>query len=127
MLILGNLAAIALPAFYNQKTKANDAKAKVIAHAAQVAMETCATGRPTAPTRPATPCRAARDRAVDPAVGTVRRNPGRRRLHDHGHGGRRQHLLGRPRANGTITYPCTVSASNRGGCPGTGIAAGTWG
>ena len=43
MLILGILAAIALPAFFNQKQKANDAKAKETAHSAQVAMETCAT------------------------------------------------------------------------------------
>jgi type IV pilus assembly protein PilA len=43
MLILGILAAIALPAFFNQKDKANDAKAKETAHSAQVAMETCAT------------------------------------------------------------------------------------
>ena len=43
MLILGILAAIALPAFFNQKDKAGDAKAKEYAHSAQVAMETCAT------------------------------------------------------------------------------------
>ncbi len=40
MLILGILAAIALPAFFNQRDKAGDAKAKEAAHAAQVAMET---------------------------------------------------------------------------------------
>jgi prepilin-type N-terminal cleavage/methylation domain-containing protein len=43
MLILGILAAIALPSFFNQKDKATDAKAKANAHSAQVAMETCAT------------------------------------------------------------------------------------
>jgi type IV pilus assembly protein PilA len=43
MLILGILAAIALPAFFNQKSKANDAKAKETAHSAQVAMETYST------------------------------------------------------------------------------------
>ena len=43
MLILGILAAIALPAFFNQKSKADDAKAKEEAHTAQVAMETCGT------------------------------------------------------------------------------------
>ena len=43
MLILGILAAIALPAFFNQKEKAGDAKAKETAHSLQVAMETCAT------------------------------------------------------------------------------------
>jgi type IV pilus assembly protein PilA len=43
MLILGILAAIALPAFFNQKEKAGDAKAKETAHTAQVALETYAT------------------------------------------------------------------------------------
>jgi type IV pilus assembly protein PilA len=43
MLILGILAAIALPAFFNQRDKAGDAKAKETAHSVQVAMETCAT------------------------------------------------------------------------------------
>ncbi|HVY96014.1 MAG TPA: type II secretion system protein, partial [Solirubrobacterales bacterium] len=43
MLILGILAAIALPTFFNQKDKATDAKAKETAHSAQVAMESCAT------------------------------------------------------------------------------------
>src|SRR5690349_23601601 len=43
MLILGILAAIALPAFFNQKEKAGDAKAKETAHTAQVSMETCST------------------------------------------------------------------------------------
>jgi type IV pilus assembly protein PilA len=40
MLILGILAAIALPAFFNQKEKAGDAKAKETVHSAQVAVET---------------------------------------------------------------------------------------
>jgi type IV pilus assembly protein PilA len=43
MLILGILAAIAIPAFFNQKEKAHDASAKEEAHSAQIAMETCAT------------------------------------------------------------------------------------
>jgi type IV pilus assembly protein PilA len=43
MLILGILAAIALPAFFNQRDKAGDAKAKEYAHSAQVAIETFAT------------------------------------------------------------------------------------
>jgi type IV pilus assembly protein PilA len=43
MLIMGILAAIALPAFFNQREKANDAKAKEYAHTAQVAIETFAT------------------------------------------------------------------------------------
>src|SRR5689334_14980481 len=43
MLILGILAAIALPAFFNQKEKAGDSKAKENAHSAQVAIETYST------------------------------------------------------------------------------------
>lgn len=43
MLILGILAAIALPAFFNQKEKAGDSKAKENAHTTQVAMETFST------------------------------------------------------------------------------------
>jgi type IV pilus assembly protein PilA len=43
MLILGILAAIALPAFFNQKEKAGDSKAKENAHTTQVAMETYST------------------------------------------------------------------------------------
>jgi type IV pilus assembly protein PilA len=43
MLILGILAAIAIPAFFNQQKKAHDADAKATVHSAQVAMETYAT------------------------------------------------------------------------------------
>ncbi|HKO38066.1 MAG TPA: type II secretion system protein [Solirubrobacterales bacterium] len=43
MLILGILAAIAIPAFFNQRDKATDAEAKSMARSAQTAMETWAT------------------------------------------------------------------------------------
>ena len=43
MLIIGVLAAIALPAFFNQKEKAGDARAKVYLHSAEVAIETYST------------------------------------------------------------------------------------
>src|ERR1700732_5214219 len=43
ILIVGTLAAIALPSFLNQKSKATDAAAKELAHTAQVAAETIAT------------------------------------------------------------------------------------
>jgi len=43
MLILGILAAIAIPAFLNQKGKANDSQKKVEVRTMQTAMETCAT------------------------------------------------------------------------------------
>ena len=43
MLILGLLAAIAIPAFFNQRTKAQDSEAKSMAKTAQTAIETYAT------------------------------------------------------------------------------------
>jgi prepilin-type N-terminal cleavage/methylation domain-containing protein len=43
MLIIGILAAIAIPTFFNQKSKASDSSAKEMAHSAQVALETFAT------------------------------------------------------------------------------------
>jgi type IV pilus assembly protein PilA len=43
ILIIGILAAIAIPSFLNQKSKASDAAAKELAHTAQVAAETIAT------------------------------------------------------------------------------------
>src|ERR1700726_1782250 len=43
ILIIGILAAIAIPSFLNQKRKANDASAKELARTAQTVMETAAT------------------------------------------------------------------------------------
>ena len=43
ILIIGILAAIAIPSFLNQKSKASDAAAKELAHSMQVAAETIAT------------------------------------------------------------------------------------
>jgi type IV pilus assembly protein PilA len=43
ILIIGILAAIAIPSFVSQKAKANDASAKTLAHTAEAAMETYAT------------------------------------------------------------------------------------
>ena len=46
ILIIGILAAIAIPTFLNQKSKANDASAKVQARTAQTAAQTYATDGP---------------------------------------------------------------------------------
>lgn len=46
MLILGILAAIAIPSFFNQRNKATDAEAKAAARTAQTAAETYATEQP---------------------------------------------------------------------------------
>ena len=69
MLILGILAAIALPAFFNQKDKAGDAKAKETAHSAQVAMETCATDN--GGVYDATVCATGKLREIEPTIPTT--------------------------------------------------------
>jgi type IV pilus assembly protein PilA len=131
MLILGILAAIALPAFFNQKSKATDSKAKENAHSAQVAMETCGTentgglytgcavGRldtiePTLPSGTgsenltATPD--ATGKGYEVTVESATENTYSIKRDDEGH----------------LSYTCTVAdESNRGGCPGTG-PTGEW-
>ena len=129
MLILGILAAIALPAFFNQKQKAGDAEAKEAAHSAQVAMETCATDNDGSyatcdlpaleaiePTLPLAPTPGNLGMTVTPGANgytvTATATTG--------------NTFSVTNAAGTFTYPCTVDSTNRGGCPGTGIANGSW-
>ena len=82
MLILGILAAIALPAFFNQKEKAGDAKAKEYAHTAEVAMETCATDN----NNVYTTCNQAALSEIEPTIPADRRwlhhHAGVEQLHD---------------------------------------------
>jgi type IV pilus assembly protein PilA len=128
MLILGILAAIALPAFFNQKSKATDAKAKENAHSAQVAIETCATENPTGTyagctaegltkiesTLPTTtPATGVESLALSEPTATgykivITSTTG--------------NTFGVTRAGGSTTFPCTAKeASNRGGCPASGF------
>jgi type IV pilus assembly protein PilA len=126
MLILGILAAIAIPAFLNQKSKANDSQAKVNARTMQTAMETCATDnngsylncdinaiRAIESQIPATgatvPVHTATTYTVTATAPTTNNTFSVARS-----------------ATGAITHPCTVTSTNRGGCPGTGTAAGNW-
>jgi type IV pilus assembly protein PilA len=117
MLILGILAAIALPAFFNQKSKANDAKAKEIAHTAQVAMETCNTDN--SGTYSTTNCNLAGLRAIEntiPATGVTPQPDvpvGGYTITVAATGGNTFTI--RRLANGTVEYPCTVAGN--GGCP----------
>jgi type IV pilus assembly protein PilA len=127
MLILGLLAAIAIPAFFNQRAKAQDAEAKSAAKTVQTALETYATdnnGKYTG----ATP---ALLKAIEPTIVTTG-----------GTGGSIQTLT--PSASGytivinsdsgtantfsiirsstgSLTYPC--GSPGNGGCP----ASGDWG
>jgi type IV pilus assembly protein PilA len=66
MLILGILAAIAIPAFLNQKGKANDASAKVQVRTMQTAMETCASDNTGAASY--TGCNMTRLNSIEPTI-----------------------------------------------------------
>ena len=127
MLILGILAAIALPAFFNQKDKAGDAKAKETAHSAQVAMETCATDNnnnytncniaalekiePTLP--PALPAEATGVEGLTIVSGATTYTITVTAATNNTFSVARD-------AAGNTTYPCTTGG--KGGCPDNGVA-----
>lgn len=120
MLILGILAAIALPAFFNQKEKANDAKAKEKAHTAQVAMETCATEH----SGGYTSCAQATLEGIEPTLkGTpefsvVTPAAGGYTVTVTAEGSGNTFSIVR-NSEGELSYPCTTAG--KGGCPtGTG-------
>ena len=134
MLILGILAAIALPAFFNQKSKATDSKAKENAHSAQVAMETCGTESTSGSYAL---CDYAAVKAIEPTLPTGTAAANTESLSVTGSATGYTVVVTSSTgdtfsitraAGGALTYPCTVpaAATNRGGCPGTGVAAGTW-
>jgi type IV pilus assembly protein PilA len=116
MLILGILAAIALPAFFNQKQKASDAKAKETAHSAQVAIETCATEN----SGEYTSCTNAKLETIEPTltgsgftiVGTPTANTYEIKVTSKP---TTQTFSIARASTGVLTYPCTVAGT--GGCP----------
>jgi type IV pilus assembly protein PilA len=120
MLILGILAAIALPAFFNQKEKAGDAKAKEYAHSAQVAMETYSTdhngtyvGATKEELEKIEPTISSATFAAEPTVAET------------GYtitivGSKATQKFSVVNTNGKMTFPCTVAGT--GGCP-----TGGWG
>jgi type IV pilus assembly protein PilA len=131
LLILGVLAAIALPAFFDQTSKASDAKAKEIVHTTQVAMEACSTDNDGVYSK--TRCKLANLRAIEPTIPPA--GEGLEVKPENPSGGYTIKMIAdsgntfsiiRSEA-GELTYPCTVSSTaNRGGCPGT-KKTGAWG
>lgn len=129
MLILGILAAIALPAFFNQKSKATDAKAKENAHSAQVAMETCATETPTGTYAACSP---AALKAIEPTLPATVAAAGTESFNTSGLSATgytvtitssNGNTFSVAKNAGTVAFNCTVAAANgtnRGGCPTNG-------
>jgi type IV pilus assembly protein PilA len=126
MLILGILAAIALPAFFNQKDKAGDAKAKETAHSAQVAMETCATDNNNSYEK----CDLAALRLIEPTIPatgvTITKAANSYTIQVIGSKSTQKFEIVRA-STGATTYPCEVGG--QGGCTDDATAGGvgTWG
>jgi type IV pilus assembly protein PilA len=119
MLILGILAAIAIPAFLNQRSKANDSDAKSAANTAQTAIETLSTDNngsyASANGNPGTLT------AIEPALNnasfTVVSGANTYTITVTADTTNDTFSVVRA-ANGGVTHPCTVAdPNNRGGCP----------
>ena len=128
MLILGILAAIALPAFFNQRDKAGDAEAKETAHAAQVAMETCATDND----GQYTTCEIGQLEAIEPSLPpapaagelgltVVSSEPTTYTIRATSTTGNTFDIVNNA---GTLTYPCATGGD--GGCPEGGANPDEW-
>jgi type IV pilus assembly protein PilA len=121
MLIIGLLAAIAIPAFFNQRNKARDASAKESVRTSQTAIETYSTDNNGAYTG----ADVAALQAIEPTVlgGTaVTGSAGAGAPTATGYRVTVTSATGNAfsisRTGGSITYTCTVPAgADRGGCP----------
>ncbi|HEX5713769.1 MAG TPA: type II secretion system protein [Solirubrobacterales bacterium] len=123
MLILGILAAIAIPAFFNQKNKANDAQSKAYAKTAQTAMETFATDHNgsynTADADDLKAIEATLDGALLTATGTGSGYTVTVQTPD------TERTFSIVRNASTTTFPCTIGEEeDRGGCPDDTTAGG---
>lgn len=130
MLILGILAAIAIPAFFNQKEKAHDSSAKEEAHTAQIAMETCGTENNGSYAE----CDAGRLEEIEKTLGkngnavtaTSTATSYKVTVED----GTTENLFSIERGSeGELSFPCTSAKTGvgpgEGGCPANGIWSGS--
>lgn len=122
MLILGILAAIAIPTFFNQRDKARDSDAKAMVRAAQTAIETYATDN----NGSYAGATVAGLTAIEPTVQAggsnpvtvVAAGPNSYTVRSASSTGTTFDIV---RAGGGFSFPC--SAPNSGGCP----SGGDWG
>ena len=117
MLILGLLAAIAIPAFFNQRDKAKDAEAKTTAKTTQTALETYATDKDGSYAGATVPLL----QAIEPTIPTTGVTLSNISANTY------TITVGSPPAasgqtfsitrsnTGAVSYPCTVAG--KGGCP----------
>jgi type IV pilus assembly protein PilA len=130
ILIIGILAAIAIPSFLNQKSKANDASAKVQARTAETAAETYSTdhgGEYTSMT-------AGELKGIEPTLNettaatlTVTGVTGNEYIVTSTAKATGNAFSIKRLSTGALERTCTVaSETNRGACPGSGASAGSW-
>ena len=127
ILIIGILAAIAIPSFLNQRSKGNDAEAKSTAVTAAEAMETCATDNNGSYTN----CSLASIRAIEPTLNdagarlTVSSGTNNYQVvvQSNRDGQVPAFTLSRAAA-GTTARTCSTGSGDKGGCSAT--SGGTW-
>jgi len=121
MLILGILAAIAIPAFFNQREKATDAQAKAATRTAETAIETYATengGSYVGAT-------SAILHGIEPTL--VEETKGNNEITLSNLGAKKFTVTSKSGSGttfsitrnegGTVTFSCSESATGKGGCP----------
>src|SRR3954464_13011661 len=127
ILIIGILAAIAIPSFLNQRSKGNDAEAKSTAVTTAEAMETCATDN----NGPHTNCSQPSRESIEPTL-----NDADSRLNVSSGSNNYQIVVTSNRdsnaatftlsrsSNGTTTRSCSTGTADKGGCSAS--SGGSW-
>ena len=134
MLIIGLLAAIAIPAFFNQRDKAYDANAKEQARTAETAMETYATDNGGVYTSVSPTVLAGIENSLSATSSTTRPYVSDAAAAGTGDKGWTLTLtspktgntftISRDATTSALTFTCTKAGT--AGCPGSGGGTGTW-
>ena len=126
MLILGLLVAIAIPTFFNQKQKANDADSKAMVHTAQTAIETYATDHNGDYTGATLALLQGIEGTIDGSV-SIQGTPSATSYTVRATNPTTTHWFEIQRAGGTFTYVC--NPGGQGGCPDDATPGGNgdWG
>ena len=127
ILIIGILAAIAIPSFLNQRSKGNDAEAKSVAVTAAEAAETCATDNNGSYAN----CTEAALTAIEPTLQDAAArltvastsNTYTITVFSNRDGANTASFVLARAAGGTTARTCTTTGVDKGGCSG---ATGTW-
>jgi type IV pilus assembly protein PilA len=136
MLIIGLLAAIAIPAFFNQRNKANDSSAKEAVRTAQTAIETYSTDNGGGYANADVAKLQAIEATIPAACGTATGTQCTSAITPNGTVGytvsirsKTGNIYSITRNGGTFSYPCSKpsSSADSGGCTtASGSSTGTW-